>query len=107
MHRTPHCKGTTAPWFVQYVENILTSIGRAQSIQCAMMQHMTAVWRRHVCPMLTNTRLLNPQIERNVGYPVGPVTKKVVFLPTEPTIGGGCLLSFRLALCYSLRSHSK
>ena len=44
---------------------------------------------------------LNPPIKRNVGYPVGPVTIKVVFLPVEPTIGGRCLLSFRLALLLS------
>jgi hypothetical protein len=30
--------------------------------------------------MPTNTCLVNPPIERDVGYPVGPVTKKVVFL---------------------------
>jgi len=77
-------------------------IGRAQSIHCAMMQHMVAVGHRNVCPTLTNTRLLNPPIEHNVGYPVRRVTKKVVFLPAEPTIGGGCLLSFRLSLCYCL-----
>ena len=107
MHRTPQCKGNTAPWFVQYVENILTCIGQAQSIHCAMMQHMTAVGHRHVRPVLTNTHLLNPPIERNVGYPLRRVTKKVVFLPAEPTIGGGCLLSFRLSLRYSVHSRSK
>ena len=58
-------------------------------------------------PTLTNTRLLNPPIERNVGYPVGRVTKMVVFLPAEPTIGGGCLLSFRLSLSYSVHSRCK
>jgi len=30
-----------------------------------------------------------------------PCYKKGGFLPTEPTIRGGCLLSFRLPLCYS------
>ena len=35
-------------------------IGRAQSMHCAMMQHMTAVGHRHVCPTLTN-RLVNPE----------------------------------------------
>ena len=70
-------------------------IGRAQSIHCAMMQHMTDVGYRHVRPTPTSTRLVNPPVQHNVGYPVGPVTKKVVFLPTEPTIGGGCLLLFR------------
>jgi len=54
---------------------------------------------------------LNSPIKRSVGYPVGPVTIKVVFLPTETTIGGGCLLSFRLALLLSaltfqVRRHS-
>jgi len=56
-----------------------------------MMQHMTAVGYRHVRPTPTNTRLVNLPIEHNVGYPVGPVTKKVFFLPAKPTIGGGCL----------------
>ena len=77
-------------------------IGRAQSICCAKMQHVTAVGHRHVRPTPTNTRLVNPPMKRSVGYPVGPVTKKVVFSPAEPTIRGGCLLSFRLALCYYL-----
>ena len=39
---------------------------------------------------------VNPPIEHDVGYLLGPVTKNEVYLPTEPTIGGGCLLSFRL-----------
>jgi len=30
-------------------------------MHCAMMQHMTAVGHRHVCPTLTNTRLVNPE----------------------------------------------
>jgi len=51
---------------------------------------------------------LNPPVKRNVGYSVGPVTRKVVFLPA---IGGGCLLSFQLALLLSaltfqVRRHS-
>jgi len=50
-------------------------IGQAQSIHYAVMQLMTAVGHRHVCPMPTNTRLVNPPIERNVGYLIGPVTK--------------------------------
>ena len=45
---------------------------------------------------------VNPPIERDVVYPVGRVTKNVVFLPTEPTIRGGCLLSLRLALLLSV-----
>jgi hypothetical protein len=49
------------------------------------MQHMTFVGR-HMRPTPTNTRLANPPIERNVAYPVGRVTKKVVFLPIEPNI---------------------
>jgi len=56
-------------------------ISQAQSIICAVMQLMTAVGHRHVCPTLTNTCLVNPPIERDFGYPVGLVTKKVVFLP--------------------------
>ena len=36
-----------------------------------------------------------------------PSTKNVVFLPTEPTIQGGFLLSLRLALCYRLSCSSK
>jgi len=50
------------------------------------MQLMTAVGHRHVCPTLTNTHLVNLRIEQDIGYHIGPVTKKVVFLPTEPTI---------------------
>jgi len=30
-------------------------------MHCAMMQHMTTVGHRHVCPTLTNTRLVNPE----------------------------------------------
>ena len=60
-------------------------IGLAQSILCAMMQLTRAVVHRHMRPTPTNTRLLNLPIERDV-YPVRPVTKKVVILPTEPTI---------------------
>jgi hypothetical protein len=45
--------------------------------------------------------LVNPAIECNVGYPEGPVTRKVVFLPTEPNIVGGILLLFRLPLLLS------
>ena len=82
-------------------------IGQAQSKHCAMMQHMTTVGQRHVHPTLTKTRLVILPIKRNFGYRVGPVTIKMFFLPTEPTIGGVCLLSFRLALCYCLRSRSK
>jgi len=82
-------------------------ISQEESILCDEMQLVTGVGHCHVCPMLTNTYLVNRPIERSVGYLVGPVTKKVVFLPTEPTIGGGCLLSFQLALCYCLRSRSK
>jgi len=51
-------------------------MGRAQSIQCAVMQHATAVGRCHVCPLLTNTCLVNPPIEPDIGYPVGSVIKK-------------------------------
>ena len=83
------------------------SIGLAQSIHCAMMQLTRAVGHCQVRPMPTNTRLLNLPVERVVVYPVGPVTKKVIFLPTEPTIQGGFLLSVRLALCYCQRSRSK
>jgi hypothetical protein len=83
-------------------------IGRAQSIHCAMMQHMTAVGHRSVRPTPTNTCLVNRPIECDVGYSWGPVTKKRwFFLPMEPTIQGGCLLSFRLALCYCPCSCSK
>jgi hypothetical protein len=60
-------------------------IGLAQSIHCAMMQLTRAVGHHHMRPMPTNTHLLNLPIERDV-YPVRPVTKKVVILPTEPTI---------------------
>jgi len=80
---------------------------QAQSILCAVMQLMTAVGHRHVRPTLTNTRLVNLPIEQDVGYPLGCVTKKVTFLPMEPTIQGGFLLSFRFALCYCLCSCSK
>jgi len=45
-----------------------------------------------VCPTPKNTRPVNPPIKRSVGYPVRPVTKKVDLLPTERTIGGGCLI---------------
>ena len=51
-------------------------MGRAQSIQCAVMQHATAVGRCLVCPLLTNTCLVNPPVEPDIGYPVGSVIKK-------------------------------
>ena len=51
-------------------------ISRAQSIHCAVMQHMTAVGHRHVRPMPTNTCRVKPPIEHSVGYRVGRVTKK-------------------------------
>jgi len=69
-------------------------MGRAQSIQCAVMQHTTAMDCCHMRPR-ANTHLLNPPI----GYPVGCV-QRVVLLAVEPTIRGGCLLLFKLALCY-------
>ena len=80
-------------------------MGRAQSIQCAVTQHSRAVGCHHMCPVLTDTHLVNPTIKPSVGYPVGSY-KKLVLLPAEPTIQGGCLL-FKLALCYCLRSCSK
>jgi len=60
-------------------------ISQAQSILCAVMQHMTGVGN-NVRPTLTNTHLVNLPIEQDAGYPLGPVTKKLVFLPVEPTI---------------------
>jgi len=57
-----------------------------------MMHLMTAVGHRHLRLTPNNTRPVNPPIKRNFGYPVGPVTKKVVLLPTEPTIVGQCIL---------------
>ena len=62
------------------------SIGLSQFIYYAMIQLTRAVELCHMHPMPTNTHLLNVPIEHDVGYPVHPVTKKVVFLPTEPTI---------------------
>ena len=107
VHRTPQCEGNCFLVCTIRGKHSHFCIGRAQSMHCAMMQHMTAVGHRHVCPTLTNTRLVNPPIKRNVDYPFGFLAKKVVFLPTEPTIRRGCLLSFRLALCYCLRSRSQ
>ena len=63
-------------------------IGLAQSIHCVMIQLTRAEGHRHMCPTPTNTHLLNPPIERDVVHLVHPVTKKVVLLPTEPTIQG-------------------
>jgi len=60
--------------------NPLFYISQAQSMHCAMMQLVTAVGHRQVCPTLTNTCLVNPPIARDVGYPVGLVTKKCGFL---------------------------
>jgi len=51
-------------------------IGQAQSIQCAVTQHMATVDHHHERPALTNTRLVNLPIKPNIGYPVGCVTKK-------------------------------
>jgi len=62
-------------------------IGRAQSMHCAMMQHMTAVGHRHVCPTLTNTRLVNLPIKQNFGYPVSPATKKGGFCQRNQPVG--------------------
>ena len=55
---------------------------RSSTVHCAMNKLMRAVG----CPTPTNTRLLNPPVERDVVYPVRAVTKQVVILPTEPTI---------------------
>jgi hypothetical protein len=82
-------------------------IGLAQSMHLAMLELTRAVGHRHVRPTPTNTRLLNPPVKGGVVYPIGPVTKNVVFLPKEPTIRGGFLLSLRLALCYCPCSPSK
>jgi len=51
-------------------------MGQTQSIQCAVMRHATAVGRCHVCPLLTNTCLVNPPIDPDIGYPVDSVIKK-------------------------------
>jgi hypothetical protein len=53
-------------------------MGWAQSIQRAVTQRMAAVGRCHMCPMLTDTSLVNPPAEPD-GYPVGSVTKKWLF----------------------------
>jgi len=45
------------------MENTDFFMGQAQSIQCAMMQHETAVGRCHMCPLLTNTCLVNLPFE--------------------------------------------
>ena len=50
-------------------------MGRAQSIQCDVTQHLRAVGCHHMCPALTDTHLVNPPIKPSVGYPVGSVTK--------------------------------
>jgi hypothetical protein len=71
------------------------------------MQRTTAVGCCHVRLAPTNSCLVKWPIEPEVGYPVGLVTKKVVLLPTELTIWGRCLFSFRLALCYCPPSCSK
>ena len=77
MHRTPHCKGNSAPWFCTICgKHSHFCIGRAQSIHCAVMQHMKAVGHRHVCSTLTNTQ-----------YPSG-----------KPTNQARCWLSCRT--CY-------
>ena len=51
-------------------------MGLTQSIDSAMIRLTRAVGCRHMRPTPTNTRLLNLPIERNVVYPVRPVTKK-------------------------------
>ena len=68
-----------------YGKHLHFCIGLAQSIHYAMIQLTRAVEHRHMRPMPTNTCLLNLPIEHDI-YPVRPVTKKVVILPTEPTI---------------------
>jgi hypothetical protein len=62
---------------------------------------MTAVGHHHVCLRPTNTCLVNWPVERNFVYPVGPDTKKVVFLPREPTIGGGCVFR-HFSTCFNI-----
>jgi len=75
-YRTLQCKGYSALWFVQFiVKHSHFCVGQAQSIQCAMMQHTTAVGRCPMRPALTNTHLVNLPIESDVGYPAGSVTK--------------------------------
>ena len=58
-------------------------IGRAQSMHCAMMQHMTAEGHRHVRLTLTNTSLVNPEPSD------APPTDKVLWV----TIRGLALIS--------------
>jgi hypothetical protein len=81
-------------------------VGWAQSIHCAVTQHTTAVGRR--APR-TDQQL--PGATANWAWcwlSCRLCYKKVVLLPVEPIIRGGCLvLSFRLAVCYCLRSCSK
>ena len=58
--------------------------------------------RASLCaPHADQHRLVNPPIERNIGYPVGPVTKKVVSCQRNQPFEE-FLLSFSLALCYCL-----
>ena len=60
VHRTPQCEGNCFLVCTIRGKHSHFCIGRAQSMHCAMMQHMTAVGHHHVCPTLTNTRLVNP-----------------------------------------------
>jgi len=81
-------------------------------MHCAVMQHMTAVGHRHVCPTLTNTCLVNPPIKQNFSYPVSPATKKGGFFANGTNqwgrmslivLVGSLLLS---ALLFQVRRHS-
>lgn len=81
--------------------------GWAQSIQCAVTQHTTAFWPSSCVPH-TDQHLPDETANRAGSWLSCRLRyKKVVLLPTEPTIQGGCLLSFRLALSYCTHSCSK
>ena len=79
MHRTPQCKGNSAPWFVQYVENILTFVLAKHSQFIVLWCSIWQLWDIIMCAPhwpTPNTCLVNLPIERSVGYRVGPVTQK-------------------------------
>ena len=87
-------------------------MGLTHSIHCAMIQLTRAVGCRYMRPTPTNTRQLILPIERNVVYPVRPVTRKVGFFANEinhssrislVTYFGSLLLS---VLFFQVRRHS-
>jgi hypothetical protein len=107
VYRKQQCKGNSAPWFVQYVENCLT-LYRLSTVNTVCHDAAYDSCGASSCAPHTNQNLPDKPANRaRFWLSCRPWYKMMVFLPTESTIRGGCLLLFRLALCYCPRCCSK